>query len=276
VAGTDRTEVVSDRAADVRSRLPPTLRDVIEGAARHQVPVLAGGLAFFGLLSLAPAVGVGLGLLRLLAPDAMISALVDGLRQSFPDTLGLGVLLEQMDERAGRYAGVGLLVMLWPATTLASGWKRALDAVCEHATEPAVRGVLGRLKGVAIGFVLLAGMLVLLGVAVAGTTFLGNRAAVFAMVAVAAVVLQFGFALLVYRVLPPEAPAWSALRPGAAWSTLGVCIVTVALAVALTAAEQFAQQYPPTLSTAVVLGLWLYGANLSLLLGAELNTARQR
>lgn len=62
---------------------------------------------------------------------------------------------------------------------------------------------------------------------------------------------------------------------GAAWSTLGVAVVTVALALALTVADQLAQQYPPALSTAVVLGLWLYGANLSLLLGAELNTARQ-
>lgn len=272
---TDDVEAVAGRVADVGERLPPVLRAVIDGAARHQTPVLAGGLAFFGLLSLSPAVGVGLGLLRILAPDHVVSSLVDTLQGSFPETLGLSSLLEQMQDRAARYAGVGLIVLLWPATTLASGWRRALDAVCEHETVPGVRGLAGRLKGLTVGLGLLGGMLSLVAAMVAGTALVGQRTAVLAGIAVAAVALQFGFSLVVYRVLPQESAPWGRLWPGAAWSTLGVGLVTVGLALALTAADQLAEQYPPALSTAVVLGLWLYGANLSLLLGAELNTARQ-
>lgn len=269
----EQAQTVAETA--VRRRVPEGLRTVIEGAARHQTTVLAGGLAFFGLLSLSPAVGVGLGLLRLLAPDALVSTLVDTLKNSFPDTLGLANLLEQMEDRAGRYAGVALLVLLWPATTLASGWRRALDAVCEQETTPGVRGLIGRLKGVAVGLGLLGGMLVLVAAMVATTAMAGQRGPAIAAIVVAAVTLQFGVSLLIYRFLPRASLPWSRLWRGAAWSTLGVFLVTVALALALTIAEQFAEQYPPALSTAVVLGLWLYGANLSLLLGAELNTARQ-
>ncbi|HVM12872.1 MAG TPA: YihY/virulence factor BrkB family protein [Egibacteraceae bacterium] len=272
MAGTEDVQSVTSRVGDA---LPARLRAVVESAARHQTPVLAGGLAFFGLLSLSPAVGVGLGVLRLLAPDHLVNALVDSLQHSFPETLGLAGILEQMQDRAARYAGLGLVVLLWPATTLASGWRRALDAVGERETAPAMRGLAGRAKGLGIGLGLLAGILVLVAAMVAATAMIGRRGALIAAIAVAVVALQFGFTLLVYRFLPRESVPWSRLWPGAAWSTLGVCVATVALALALTVADQFAEQYPPALSTAVVLGLWLYGANLSLLLGAELNTVRQ-
>lgn len=275
VGGSDEAQAVADRVTDVGRHLPEGLRAVIKGAARHQTTVLAGGLAFFGLLSISPAVGVGLGVLRMLAPDALVGTLVDSLQNSFPETLGLAGLLEQMEDRAGRYAGVGLLVLLWPATSMASGWRRALEAVHEQETTAAVRGLVGRVKGLAVGFGLLAGMLALVAAMVATTTMAGQRGAVVAVIVAAAVALQFGFALIVYRFLPQESVPWSRLWPGAAWSTLGVCVVTVGLALALTAAGKYADQYPPALSTAVVLGVWLYGANLSLLLGAEWNTARQ-
>lgn len=276
MSGTGQAEQAAERAADISERLPGSLRGIVEGAARHQTLVLAAGLAFFGLLSLSPAVGVGLGILRMLAPDHLIDSLVEALQHSFPETLGLGSLLEQMQDRAARYAGVGLLVLLWPATTLASGWRRALDAVYDQESAPAVRGLVGRVKGLAVGLVLLVGMLALVAAVVAGTAVIGQRGALIAVVALVAVALQFGFSLLVYRALPCESLPWSRLWVGAAWSTVGVAAVTVALALALTVADDLAEQYPPALSTAVVLGVWLYGANLSLLLGAELNTARRR
>lgn len=272
MAGSENVQTVTGALEDARGYLPEALRAVVEGAARHQTPVLAAGLAFFGLLSFSPAVGVGLAVLRLLAPDQVVNTLVDTLQHSFPETLGLSGLLEQMQDRAARYAGVALLVLLWPATTLASGWRRALDAVCDQEAAPVIRGLVGRMKGLAVGLGLLVGMLVLIAAMVGATA--GQRGALVAAIAVAAVALQFGFALIVYRVLPQESVPWSRLWPGAAWSTLGVCSATVALALALTAAGKFAEQYPPALSTAVVLGLWLYGANLSLLLGAELNAVR--
>lgn len=271
----EHAEGVTNGVARVRGFVPARLRAVVEEAARHQTPVLAAGLAFFGLLSLSPAVGVGLGVVRLMAPDQLVTSMVEALQNSFPETLGLSGLLEQMQDRAARYAGVGLLVLLWPATTLASGWRRALDAVDERETPPAVRGLVGRAKGVAVGLALLTGMLALVAAMVTSTALLGQRGVLIAAVAVAAVGLQFVFSLLVYRFLPAESPPWRALWPGAAWSTLGVVGVTAALAVALTVAGQLSNHYPPALSTAVVLGLWLYGANLSLLLGAELNNVRR-
>lgn len=47
-------------------------------------------------------------------------------------------------------------VLLWPATTLASGWRRALDAVGDQETPPVIRGLVGRVKGLGVGLVPLA------------------------------------------------------------------------------------------------------------------------
>lgn len=274
MAATDRAQGLQERADQVRDHVPGSLRAVVEASARHQTPVMAAGLAFFGLVSLAPAVGVGLGTLRLIAHDQAVSALVEALQDGFSETLGLANLLEQMKDRAGRYAGLGLLVLLWPATTLASALRRALDAVYEQNTPAGVRGVTGRLKGLGLGVVLLTGLLVLLAAVVAAAALMRERVVLLGMVALGAVALQLAFCLLVYRVLPAGDRPWSALWRGAVWATAGVVAMTAAFGVALRVADDLATHYPPSLSTAVVLGLWLYGANLALLLGAELNAQR--
>lgn len=162
-AGTAR-----DRVAGV---LPPTLQRAIEGATQHHTLTLAAGLAFFGLLSFAPAVALSLGVLRLVVGDQAVQQLVGALQNSYSETLGFSQLLEQMQGQAVRYAGAGLVLLLWPATTLASGWTRALDAVEDNESPPGVRGVMGRLKGLALGLLLMVGVLGLLG-----ATILGNRA----------------------------------------------------------------------------------------------------
>lgn len=259
---------------ELRGQAPGQLRAIIEAAARHHTPMLAAGLAFFGLVSLAPAIGFGLGALRLLAPDQVVSRLVDAVSAAFGETLAIGQLLQQMEDQAARYAGLGLVALLWPATTLASGWRRALDAVYEHDSPPVIRSLAGRAKGLSVGLVLLGGALGLLAAMVAGTTLAGQRLVLLLVVAAGGLALQFLFCLLLYRLLPAPDRAWSALWPGAVWATAGVAVVTVGFALLLSVAESAAQQYPPTLSTAVVLGLWLYGANLSMLLGAELNAQR--
>lgn len=256
--------------------LPPTVRRALDAAAAHHTLTLAAGLAFFGLLSFAPAIGVALGVLRLLTSDQTVQQLVSALQDTFPETLGFSQLLEQMQGRAARYAGIGLLALLWPATTLASGWTRALDAVQENDSPAGVRGALGRAKGLALGLLLLLGVLGLLVAVLAANRMIGaGLVALVAGVVVAAFAFQVGFCMLVYRVLPTEAFGWRAVWPGALVAAAVVILSTVAFALLLTLAGGLAKRYPPTLSTALVIGAWLYAGNIGLLLGAELNAARQ-
>lgn len=258
-------------------RLPGPVQPLVADATRSHTLTLSAGLAFFGLISLAPAIGFALGMLRLVTGDATADALTNALEDTFPETLGLANLIDQMQDRAGRYAGLSLLVLLWPATTLASGWTRALDAVNEEDSTGGLRGLRGRAQGLLVGGGLLAGLLAILGLAAAATTLAGAERPILLVVAVlggAGVV--FVFCLAAYRWLPTETHDVSTLWPGALLATAGVAVTTAGFAVALGYADQLADQYPPALSTAVVLGLWLYFANTALLLGEQYNAIRRR
>jgi membrane protein len=263
-------------ADEARERAPSHLVQLADDVVEHNVLLLAAGLAFFGILSIGPAIAVGFGLLRLLASPEAASSVVDLLKGTFSEQLGLAELLEQMEDRGARYAGLGLLVLLWPATTLASGWTRALNDIDECDTDNALRGLKGRLRGLAPGAVLVAGLLLMLGAVTFGTALVGSDGVVLAVALVlCAVVLQVLFNLMVYRWLPSERLPVRVLWPGALWATAGVALATLGLAGALTIGEGLAQRYPTSLVTSVVIGLWLYGANLALLLGAEHNRIRR-
>lgn len=254
---------------------PTHLRRLVEQASKHHTMTLAAGLAFFGILSIGPAIGLGFGLVRLLVSPEAADSLVDLLSDTGSELLGLVDLLEQMEDRAGRYAGIALVVLLWPASTLASGWTRALDAVMETDSTGGMRGLRGRVLGLLPGGVLVAGLFLLLGLVTLGTALAGEDGVlVLVIVPIGGVLLAFLLNLVIYRWLPTETRPWRALWRGAAWATVGVALSTVGLALALALGQGLTDTYPPALTTIIVLGLWIYGSNVSLLLGAEHNELR--
>lgn len=266
------TTTIAQRGTE---RLPGPLAEVVERAARHHTMTLAAGLAFFGLVSIGPAIGLGFALVRILVSPEAADSLVELLRDTGSEMLGLVDLLEQMEDRAPRYAGIALLVLLWPASTLASGWTRGLDAVMEIDSAGGVRGLRGRVSGLVPGAVLVGGLFVLVGAVTIGTALVGADAVVLlVLLPIGAVVFVFLLNLLIYRWLPNATRPWARLWPGAAWATAGVVLSTAGLALALTFGQGLTDRYPPALTTAIVLGLWIYGANIALLLGAEYNEAR--
>ncbi|HWB72803.1 MAG TPA: YihY/virulence factor BrkB family protein [Egibacteraceae bacterium] len=270
-------ERVEEALRHVGRRVPQPLQELVERAGRHQTMTLAAGLAFLGLVSLGPALAVGMALLRGLTSPQTATAVVDALKATFPETLGLADLIGQMEGQVGRYAGLSLVVLLWPATSLASGWLRALDAISEEEATPALRGLVGRAKGLGLGLALLAGFVLVVATMVAGTAFAGRRAAALAGLLAVTPASLFVTCLALYRWFPSHRRRpWSLIWQGAAWATAGVFVATIGFALGLTLAEQLAGHYPPSLSTAIVVGLWLYGANACLLLGDEWNALRAR
>lgn len=270
-------ERVEEALRHAGRRAPQPLQELVERAGRHHTMTLAAGLAFLGLISLGPALAVGMAVLRGLTSPQTTKAVLDALKATFPETLGLAQLIGQMEGQVGRYAGLSLVLLLWPATSLASGWSRALDAIGEQDATPALRGLAGRAKGLGLGLTLLAGFVLVVATMVAGKAFAGRGTG--ALVGLLALTPAFLFAtcLALYRWFPSQRRRpWSLIWPGAAWATAGVSVATVVFALGLTLAEQLAGHYPPSLSTAIVVGLWLYGANACLLLGDEWNTLRER
>jgi membrane protein len=262
-------------AEQVEKRTPTHLRLLFDRATDHNLLMLGAGLAFFGILSIGPAIGIVFGLMQLVTGPEASDRLVELLQNSFPEQLGLAELLEQAQDRGGRYAGIGLLVLLWPATTLASGWTRALDDIEGNESTGAVRGLAGRLRGLVPGAILIGAMLAAFIAVTFGTALVGeDGAALVIVLVIGTIVVQAAFNLAILRWLPSEHRPWHHLWPGALWATGGVLLSTIGLAVALSLGENLTQQYPPSLITSIVLGLWLYGANTSLLLGAEHNAIR--
>lgn len=253
----------------LRDRTPHTLREIIAMAGDEHVATLAGGLAFFGILSIAPALAIAVGIMRTVLSAETLNVLVESLKD-FQATLQLGSLIEQMQGQVYRYAGIGFLVLLWPATTLAGGWTRALDAVEDRDSPPGLRGLAGRLKGLGLGVLLLVGLLGLLGATMLGIT--GSRVLALVLAVAVGVLVAFAHTIVLYRWFPSgkQLPL-SRLWRGAVLATVGIVLTTAVLGVLLTVAESISQRYPPSLSTAVVLGLWLYGMNASMLLGAVYN-----
>jgi membrane protein len=266
------TEQLADAA---REQAPSTLVELVDRTSRHNVLMLAAGLAFFGLISIGPAVGVGFGLIRVLVSPEAADSLADTLEGAFDGQFGFADLFDQMEDRAGRYAGIGLLVLLWPATTLASGWTRTLDDIAGTESGGGVRGLRGRVRGLIPGGILLGAVFLLLGIVTTGATLIGGeQLLLLPALGVFAVVVQVGLNLAVYRWLPTERAPWSRLWPGALWSSAGVILASLGLLAANAFGEGLADQYPPALTTSIVLGLWLYAANSALLLGAEYNEVR--
>ncbi len=89
-----------------------------------------------------------------------------------------------------------------------------------------------------------------------------------------ALAVVFGFAataaaiIVIYRVLPESPPHWPSTLRGTGVAAMGISLLSVAYVAYLRLGTDFEQRYAPDAVAAVVLlGLWLFLANLVLLVG---------
>ncbi len=256
-------------------RVPSLWQDAVTRGRGHNLPILGAGLAFFGLISIGPAIAVGFGLLQFIASPDAVDAVIELLEDTPIDQFGLVDIMRDMEDQATQFAGFSLLFLLWPASTLASGWTRALNDIFELDAE-GPSGLKGRVRGLVPGSVLLfAVFLVFLAVSF-GTALVGEGGLVAFAIIPGTIAIQFAFNLVIYRYLPSARIAWSALWRGAGLATVGVVLGTLGFVALLTFSQDFADEYPEQLVTAIVLGFWLYATNVALLVGAEYSSARAR
>ncbi|QBI19597.1 hypothetical protein ER308_08555 [Egibacter rhizosphaerae] len=266
---------VRRHAARAREQTPSLWVETLRGAGARNVLLLGAGLAFFGLISVGPSIAIGFGLLQFLASSEAVDAVIELLEDTPIDRFGLVDVLHEVEDQAGQIAGFSAVFLLWPATTLASGWARALNDAFGFEG-PGPTGLKGRLRGLIPGAVLLVAAFLLLIAVSFGTALVGEGVLIALVIVPGAIVVQLAVNLVIYRWLPSEQLPWRALWRGAVLATGGVVLGTLAFTAALVFVQGFGDQYPEQLATAIVLGLWLYLLNLALLTGAEYNAARRR
>lgn len=254
---------------------------------RDRVQAVAGGVTFYGLLSLFPALTVLVSLYGLIADPAAIARHVAPLSGFLPQG-ALSIIGDQAtrltqasQSKLGTAAIIGLLVALWSAN---SAMKALMDALNIAYGSVEKRGVI-KLNLVSLGFTVgaIVGFLVMIGViaVIPAVLRLFNLGAVGDLLLwagrwpVILVLIALALALL-YQ--------WGPSRPDVSWRwvTPGSILASVALVVFSLLFSWYAATFADydgtygSLGAAIGFLIWMWLSTTIVLVGAELNAEVER
>lgn len=287
-----RTRPAPGEHAEKPVQIPPrgwlqvTRRAVAEARADN-VPVLAGGVAFFAFLSLFPALIAALNIYGLVADPAQVARQMQSLTGLLPAS-AQPLIVDQLNAVAtssNGALGVGLVVSvllaLWSAS---SGMMYLIRATNVAYDEEETRGFV---KLRALGLVLTLGAVVFVLISLALVALvpvaldaigLGGAGLVLAQIMrwVLLIALVMGALAVVYRVAPNRQP------PRFAWVSVGAVVATFLWIIGSVAFSLYANNFGSynktygALAGVIVLMLWLYLTSYVVLLGAEINAESER
>jgi membrane protein len=290
----DRTarDRVPGEEAGKPTEIPPrgwwqVVRRALKESGADNVPMLAGGVAFFAFLAIFPAIIAALTLYGLVADPQTVAAQVRDLSAALPQQ-AQPIVADQLQSVASASGGtlgfglvISLLAALWAAS---SGTGNLVKAVNLAYDEDETRGFL-KVRGLAllltlgaIVFVLLTFALVAVVPAVLGALPLGPLGTVLAQVVrwvllVAVVVVALA---VVYRLAPDrDAPRFTWVGTGSLVATVLWIVGSVLFSLYVNNFGSYNKTYG-TIAGVVVLMLWLYLTSYIVLLGAEINAESER
>jgi membrane protein len=256
-------------------------------ARRDNVTLLAGGVAFFALLALVPALIALVSLYGLVAePDDVQRQVTDALAAAPSEvrdvvTQQLSSITSDSGGALGLTAIISIAVALWSAS---SGIANLMAGINAAYDEDETRGFIKR-RGVALAFTI--GAIVFLVVAfgliailpsVLADTGLGTAGRIAAGIArwvllLGAMILALG---ILYRYGPDRDDAkWSWVSPGALVATALWLAGSALFAVYTANFGKYNETYG-SMGAVVVVMLWLYISALAVLVGAEINAELER
>lgn len=262
----------------VEEHRPGRIRRTVASIRADDLFLYGAALAFYGLVSVAPLVVLALWLTALVVGDDQVHRVAAQLDNLAPRALGADRALQRVADLGARAGLVAVVAALWPATAYGSGLVRVFDRITFGQGEDR-KGLRGR--GLALAVVGVVPVLVLAGLLAtfAGAAVLGDSPVETAIGLALAVV--FGFSttaaavIMIYKVLPKNAPDWPSTLRGTGVAASGISLLSVAYVAYLRLGTDFEQRYAPdTLAAVVLLGLWFFFANVALLVGYKV--ARQR
>jgi len=246
------------------------------------MPIIAGGVAFFGFLSLFPALIALLSLYGLVATPETVAQQVDDLSAQLPESAAK-IIEEQLNAivaNSGSALTFGLIVSILAALWSASGGVGNLVTAVNLAYDEVESRNFVKLKAMSLGlvlgsivFVVITFGLVAVVPAVLDALPLGVVGTILAQVVrwVLLLAVFAGALAVLYRVAPDrDAPRFS-------WVSLGAVVVTVVWALVSVGFSLYVDNFGSydktygAIAGVIVLMLWLYLTCYLVLLGAEIN-----
>jgi membrane protein len=247
------------------------------------MPIIAGGVAFFGFLSAFPALLATISIYGLVASPETVAQQVNDLSAQLPqDAAGvIGTQLKSIVDNSGGALSVGLVVSILGALWSASGGVNNLVTAINLAyDEVEARGTI-KLRALSLGLTLGAILFVLITFSLVAVVPSLIQALPLGIVGtILAQVLRWGLLLAVfagslavlYRVAPDrDAPKLRWVSLGSVIVTVIWVIVSVGFAIYVDKFGSYDKTYG-TIAGVIVLMLWLYLTCFLVLLGAEINS----
>jgi membrane protein len=211
------------------------VRAVLDTYGRAAGGLLANGLAFSALFAVIPTVLLILGLAGwLVGSGATQQALVDALSAAFPPLEDLlEEILASISDAAALTSIIGLIGLVWTVSQFHGALDVAFARIfSDHPERDIVRRTARGFAWVALLLAGVVAVIVLGGLATVFDAFIpdlvpgaGSVSAILTS-PFALVIFSVAIVLILYRTMPPVAPAWSSIRLPAV--IVGVSIVVLA------------------------------------------------
>jgi membrane protein len=265
----------------VASQLSPRVR-------QHNLTLVAAGVAFYAFLAFVPALVAFISIYGLVADPSDVARQVQDVASALPKEVQDFLVFQLTSITNANRAGVSITLViaivlaLWSASGGMAALITGVHVAHEHdePTSFAIRR--GKALLLTLGAIVFLGVVIFVIAALppllsnAGLGSAGR--VVFGVVRwpILAVVMAIGVGLL-YRLALKDSPqGWlGVVTPGAVVATIGWLLVSALFAVYTANFSSYSRTYGALASIVVVL-LWLWLSSLFVLLGAEVDGARQR
>lgn len=264
---TDKAKSWGRRAQD---RLPDSISKLIDEAREAEVMLFAGGLAFYALISIAPFIVISFWITGELVGEDRIEELGENIDEMAPGGADVSGAFDSLAQVGAGVGFMAIIAALWPATAYGSGLVRAFDRL-SHKPERSAQGVRGRLKALMFVVLLPGFLLAALGASYVASGLLDNGIllvvgwilALIAGTLAGAIVLS-----IIYWVFGPEKLSLRSTGIGALAASGAIAVMSLGYLIYLGQGADFEERVAGSGFAAVVLlALWLYLANIILLVG---------
>lgn len=257
-------------------------RRVMKNVKRHNISLIAAGVALFLMLSIFPALNVAVSLYALFSSPENIISHIEQLRQLLPEQ-AFAVLSEQLTKLSDAGGAtinltlmVSLIVGLWVARKGAKAIITACNIVYGEGENRSFLGLLGvsflfTMVGI-FGFVALALLAILLPIALNMVPLGGFVESLLSFLRWPILAMIFALVLAcVYRYAPNRKHAkWRWVSVGALVATVLWIIASIGFTLYVQNFTNFNETYG-AIGGVIVLILWFYISAFVVLLGAEIN-----
>jgi membrane protein len=271
VNAADESRFVS-RIGSLLSRLERRLPDRIGGLvgriADREILLTASSLAFYGLVSALPLLMLSFAAVEAIAGEQTLQAFTDQAAETGPE--GTGAFLEPLLASGGSLTLATVLFTLWPATAYGGGLRRAL--MRWSSREEVASGLRGRIGG--LGLVLVLPALIMAGLPLMftiGTVTGGGSATALGWALALLIGAGFGTGVttLLYKAFSPAELRLRDAAAGAALTAVTTAVFSLLFVIYLSVGDTEERFGGGATAVVVLIGLWLFVANILLLAGYQ-------